>query len=251
MKRFVQIIWICLCLAGAAWFTMPVLHGGFMEGSLFGVSVCVLGIVLGVQYPKWVARGGWRKISIRVAAVCYALGLGWAGFLTGLILSYQAVPPPDGRNVVVLGAQVYSAERMGRSLTYRVEKACEYLEANPDVACTVTGGQGPNEPCPEALTARNALISKGVDPARLYMEDQSRNTRQNLENAKEIAEREGLGDEAVVVSQSFHLYRAVKLAEAAGFKAYGLAADTDPIIYPQYYGRELLSLTKWFIERIL
>lgn len=250
-RKWLKAAFIVLCAAGVLWFCMPILHGGFAEGSIFGVAVCGLGMAMALRYKRMAERGGWRKALVRTAAVLYALGICWAGYLTVLIVSYQAVTPPAGRNVVVLGAQVYSAERMGVSLGNRVERAYEYLQENPESKCIVTGGQGGNEPCAESLTARNALIRMGIDPGRVFTEDKSRNTRENLEYAMETAEKNGLGTEVVVVSQSFHLYRAVRLAESAGFNASGLAAETDPIIYPSYYGRELLSLTKWYIEELI
>ena len=84
------------------------------------------------------------------------------------------------------------------------------------------------------------------------MEDQSSNTRENLRFAKEIAEEQGLGEEVAIVTQGFHMYRALQLAKAAGFTPYSLVAETDPLLFPEYYGRELLSLTKWQVEhRIL
>lgn len=242
---------VVLCALGILWFCMPVLHGGFGEGSAFGVGVCGMGIVLAVWAPKWARRGGWRRALCTAWAALYILGLGWAGYLTGLILSFQAAEPPGNLNVVVLGAQVYSAERMGMSLTNRVARARDYLEEYPQTACIVTGGMGGNEPCPESLAAKNALVRGGIAPDRIYMEDKSRNTRQNLEFAMELAKKEGLDTRVVVVSQNFHLYRAVRLARAAGFEAYGLPAETDPIIFPSYYGRELLSLTKWYLEELL
>lgn len=254
MKRhmkWLKAAFIVLCAMGILWFCMPVLHGGFAEGSIFGVAVCGLGMAIALRYKRMVEKGGWRKALARTAAVLYALGICWAGYLTVLIVSYQSAPPPQARNVIVLGAQVYSAERMGVSLKNRVDRACEYLQENPDSKCIVTGGQGDNEPCPESLTARNALVRMGIDPGRIFAEDKSRNTRENLEYAMETAKANGLGTEVVVVSQSFHLYRAVRLAESAGFTASGLAAETDPIIYPSYYGRELLSLTKWYIEELI
>lgn len=254
MKRhmkWLKAAFIVLCAMGILWFCMPVLHGGFAEGSIFGVAVCGLGMAIALRYKRMVEKGGWRKALARTAAVLYALGICWAGYLTVLIVSYQSAPPPQARNVIVLGAQVYSAERMGVSLKNRVDRACEYLQENPDSKCIVTGGQGDNEPCPESLTARNALVRMGIDPGRIFAEDKSRNTRENLEYAMETAKANGLGTDVVVVSQSFHLYRAVRLAESAGFTASGLAAETDPIIYPSYYGRELLSLTKWYIEELI
>lgn len=250
-KKWCKVLFIVLCAAGILWFCLPLLHGGFAEGSVFGVAVCAFGIAIALRYGKMISKGGWQKILARTIAVCYALGLCWAGYLTVLIVSYQAALPPSGRNVVVLGAQVYSAERMGMSLRNRVERAYQYLQDNPESKCIVTGGQGNDEPCPESLTARNALIRMGIEPERIYFEDKSRNTRENLRYAMEEAKDKGLDTEVVVVSQNFHLYRAVRLAESAGFTASGLPAETDPIIYPSYYGRELLSLTKWYIEELI
>lgn len=250
-RKWLKAAFILLCAAGILWFCMPILHGGFAEGSIFGAAVCGLGMAIALRYKRLVERGGWRKVLARTAVVLYTLGIGWAGYLTVLIVSYQASPPPSGCNVVVLGAQVYSAERMGVSLKNRVDRAYEYLQENPDSKCIVTGGQGDNEPCAESLTARNALVRMGIDPERIFAEDKSRNTRENLEYAMEEAKENGLSTQVVVVSQSFHLYRAVRLAQSAGFTASGLAAKTDPIIYPSYYGRELLSLTKWYIEELI
>lgn len=250
IKKILKIIFVALCVLGILWFCLPILHGGFALGSVFGICVCATGIALTLLYRRMVSAGRKKKVIVRTLALLYVLGLGWVFFLTGLMISYQAVPPPDNLNVIVLGAQVFSAERMGKSLTGRVEKAVEYLNDSPQVLCIVTGGQGGNEPCPEALTQRNALIRRGIDPSRIYMEDKSRNTRQNLEFAMELAKEEGLDTRVVVITQSFHLYRAVSLARSAGFEAYGLVAETDPILFPQYYGRELLSLTKWWAEEL-
>ena len=55
----------------------------------------------------------------------------------------------DGREgldyIIVLGAQV---RKDGPSpvLKYRLDKAVEYLNENPDTVCIVSGGQGSNEP---------------------------------------------------------------------------------------------------------
>lgn len=250
LKKIWKPAFLSLCLLGVLWFCMPILHGGFGEGSVFGILICAAGIALALFYPKAKSRRGLPLVLARAAVALYCLGLGWAGWLTGLILFSQSAPVPQGMDVVVLGAQVYSAERMGQSLTDRVDRAAEYLLENPGSHCIVTGGQGGNEPCPEALTAKNALVRRGVEAERIYMEDKSRNTRQNLAFAREIAEEKGLEGPVVVVTQDFHMYRALRLAETAGFQARGLPARTDPVIFPSYYGRELLSLTKWYIEEL-
>lgn len=90
---------------------------------------------------------------------------------------------------------------------------------------------------------------KGIQEDRIFLEDRSHNTRENFKFAKEIQEEQGLGENVVVVTQGFHMYRAMQLAKAAGFTPYSLVAETDPLLLPEYYGRELLSLTKWWVEQ--
>ncbi len=251
LKKVMRAVGQVLCLVGCVWFVLPVLHGGFALGAAFGLCVCLLGFLLLRFYPRLAKAGAWKKALARLVSVFYVLGLLWAAFLTAAMLSAQYQTPPAGANVIVLGAQVYSAERMGQTLTSRIEKAYQYLTENPDAKCIVTGGQGGDEPCPEALTEKNALLRMGIHEDRIYMEDKSRNTRQNLKFAKEIADANGLGTEFVVTTQSFHMCRAMRLAESAGFTAYSLPADTDLILLPEYYGRELLSLTKWYLESLI
>ncbi len=83
------------------------------------------------------------------------------------------------------------------------------------------------------------------------MDDKSKNTRQNMRFSKEIADENRLGSQFVIVTQGFHMYRAMMLAKSAGITPYPLAADTDLILLPEYYGRELLSLTKFHLEQIV
>jgi len=253
MKKFrivLKILGCVLCGAGCIWFLLPIAHGGFRLGAAFGLCVCGLGLALLLCYRRFVGAGGRRKVCTRVLAVVYALGICWSVALTVLMFSAQYRTPPAGTNLIVLGAQIYSAERMGVSLTNRVDKAAAYLLENPEAQCIVTGGQGGDEPCPESLTQKNGLMRRGIEAGRIYMEDKSRNTRENMVYAMEVAKEEGLGTEVAVVTQSFHMFRALQLAESSGFTAYSLVADTDPLLFPEYYGRELLSLTKWIVQHL-
>ncbi len=251
LKKATKWIGKIVCLLGCLWFLLPLLHGGFALGAAFGFCVCALGFGLLHFYRRLAEKGSWKQALVRLVSACYAVGLAWAAFLTVLLFSAQYHTPPAGTNLIVLGSQVYSAERMGVSLRNRIDRAYEYLTEYPEAKCIVTGGQGSDEPCPEALTEKNALVRMGIAESRIYMEDRSRNTRENMKFAKEIAQENDLGTEFAVATQSFHMYRALKLAESAGFTAYSLTAETDWILFPEYYGRELLSLTKWQLERLV
>ena len=68
----------------------------------------------------------------------------------------------------------------------------------------------------------------GIDGSRIFMEDQSHNTRENLKFAMEIAQEQEMGEEVAIVTQGFHMYRATQLAKSAGFTPYSLVAETDP-----------------------
>lgn len=254
MKRVLFVLRMAgcvLCGAGCVFFLLPVFRGGFNLGAGFGMFVCLLGLALLLFFGKISRKGGWKQAVVRLVTAFYCLGLVWAAYLSGLMLSVQANTPPENVPVIVLGAQVYSEEKMGVSLTGRINAAYDYLLDNPQSSCIVTGGQGGDEPCPEALTEKNVLVKMGIDEERIFLEDRSHNTRENLVFAKEIAEEQGLGEEVAIVTQGFHMYRATQLAKAAGFTPYSLVAETDPLLFPEYYGRELLSLTKWWVERLM
>lgn len=254
MKRVLFVLRMAgcvLCGAGCVFFLLPVFRGGFNLGAGFGMFVCLLGLALLLFFGKISRKGGWKQAVVRLVTAFYCLGLMWAAYLSALMLSVQANTPPENVPVIVLGAQVYSEEKMGVSLTGRINAAYDYLLDNPQSSCIVTGGQGGDEPCPEALTEKNVLVKMGIDEERIFLEDRSHNTRENLVFAKEIAEEQGLGEEVAIVTQGFHMYRATQLAKAAGFTPYSLVAETDPLLFPEYYGRELLSLTKWWVERLV
>ena len=51
---------------------------------------------------------------------------------------------------------------------------------NPKLQCILSGGQGANEEISEAKCMYQYLASKGIDPHRLYQEDKSTSTRENI-----------------------------------------------------------------------
>ena len=91
-KKVGRILGLVLCGAGCVWFLLPLLRGGFRLGAVFGLAVCALGALLLVFYPRLARKGGWRNARVRLVACFYCLGLCWAGYLTGLMLSAQHRP---------------------------------------------------------------------------------------------------------------------------------------------------------------
>lgn len=170
-----------------------------------------------------------------------------------------------GRNglpyIVVLGAQVYKSGP-SRVLKFRLDKAAEYLNENPDTKCIVTGGKGYNEPFTEAEGMATYLYGVGIDPSRVILEKESTNTKENLKNAMKLICQETAGKEGVqagsfqdnevtsigIVSNNFHVYRAVKTANKLGISdACGIAASSTALFLPHNLLREFFSMMKFLL----
>ncbi len=110
----------------------------------------------------------------------------------------------------------------------------------------VSGGQGDNEPMTEAQAMRNWLETEGVPGNRILTEDQSTSTYENIKYSKAIMEREGFKT-AIIVSNDFHLYRALLMAKDFGITASAASAPTLDYLKSYYYSRELLSVIKYIV----
>lgn len=91
-------------------------------------------------------------------------------------------------------------------------------------------------------------MEKGIAEDRIIMEDKSTSTYENLKFTLEI-----IGDKdakIAIVTNNFHVYRAVLLGKYVGFKNVdGIAGDSDNRLLLNYMVREGLALFKEFIVR--
>lgn len=148
-------------------------------------------------------------------------------------------PPPHVPYLIVLGAKV-NGEEMSLSLLYRAQKALEYLKENPDTIVIVTGGQGEGEGITEAEALNRFFSENGITKERILKEDRSTSTYENLKFTENLYDIE----EAVIVSNDFHLYRAISLAEKVGIKGYPLAAETPKVVKISLFIREYAAILK-------
>ena len=151
--------------------------------------------------------------------------------------------------VIVLGAAVYG-ENPSLTLRHRCDRASAHLRSNPDAVAVVSGGQGPGESISEAEAMGRYLVNKGgIAEDRILREDRSTSTRENLTFSKEIIESSG-GDsrQVAIVSSSYHLYRAKRMAAALGMAADGLpSSDGYPLYMAGMYLREALAVWKLWL----
>ncbi len=170
------------------------------------------------------------------------LGVGTAYFIfqeLRLAGMAHAKPEPGADYVIVLGAHV-KGRRPSRSLLRRIRAAAKYLKENPEAKAIGSGGQGPGEDITEAACICKTLARMGISADRLLLEEVSESTRENLLYSMILGGRES---SYVIVTNGFHLFRAMETARRLGMKRVsGLAASSEPVLLPNYYVREFFAL---------
>lgn len=193
------------------------------------------------RLPKWLRV---------IVFLLFLTGLGLFCTIEGLIFSeYNAVPKSGADYMIVLGAQ-WKPEGPSEVLRRRLDKAAEYLNANPDTVVIVSGGQGSDEPISEAAGMRQYLANAGISDERILMEDKSTSTRENLMFSSSLLDKEN--DRVVIVSNNFHMFRALRLAKKQGYQnVEGLAASAVMALVPNNLLREFLCVLYEFVEGTL
>lgn len=192
--------------------------------------------------------GTWERIPIIARRLVEAIGcVLLAGILVfgGMSLSgFGATGEDDLDYLIVLGAQVRE-DRPSTVLQHRLDRAAAYLEQNPDTICIVTGGQGFNEPRPEADVMAEYLESQHVDPTRIVRENQARNTDQNIEFS--MAFLDPADDRVGIVTNDFHVFRGTRIARKKGLAhVCGISAPSNPWYLPNNVLRECFGIAKGF-----
>lgn len=170
-----------------------------------------------------------------------------------LVAGHVNNPKGSEKVVIVLGAAL-SGDKPSPILAKRLDKTVDYLADNKECIVIASGGQGPDEVVSEALAMKNYMLEKGVDSNKIYIEDKSTTTEENLRYSLEIMKELGF-DEAtpvVIVTNDFHCFRSGRYAEAEGYKnVRTLATNTPAILWLPNYIREIMALGKYYIKTVL
>lgn len=180
---------------------------------------------------------------IRGAAGLF-LGLGILIFLAAqccIISGMTAGKQESVDYVIVLGAQVRGT-RVSQALKQRLDCAVEYLQIHEDTVAIVSGGQGPGEDISEAEAMEAYLCEAGISSERIWKEDQSKSTEENIRFSK--AMMEDVDADIGIISNDFHVFRAVHIAKAQGVETVGIPAPSSIGMYPHFMMREAFALVK-------
>lgn len=195
----------------------------------------------GVRRPRLPrTRAGQRRLVRAVVAVCVLalLPATWLRLTTDGGLR-NAADVPRTEVAVVFGAGLWDGEP-SPYLAHRLDAAAELYRAGRIEVVLVTGDNS-REDYDEPDAMRGYLTRHGVPDARIVSDYAGFDTWDSCVRAKRIF---GV-DRAVLISQGFHIRRAVALCETAGVSSYGVGVD-EPHDATWYYGgvREVLAAGK-------
>lgn len=233
------------------WFALPS-FAIFSIGSVTGMVLSALTILYGIFYQKIYSFMNflWQNIAgkaILICLSCFLLGLALVALWETVgILRAAMHHPPENTTAVVLGCSV-KGERPSRVLNERLTAAYEYLIENEKALCVLSGGQGPGEDISEAECMYRYLTERGIAPERLFKEDRSSNTSENLKFSLEILKGQGIDGPITIITSEFHEYRANAVAQKLGIESYSTPSHTFFLYLPTFYVRELYGILYYMI----
>ena len=144
--------------------------------------------------------------------------------------------------ILILGAQVID-DKPSEMLEDRLKQGLELYNNGISNKIIVSGDHGRTD-YDEVRVMKDYLISDGVPCENIFMDHAGFSTYDSMYRAKNIFKVEKL----VVVTQSYHLYRAIYSGNKLGVDTYGVSSDLH-----QYGGqekrevREILARNKDFV----
>ncbi len=226
--RLVNILGIILafCLIGGFFFLWAIDY--YHSGSIYEVFTAEL--ICNVFY------------AIYTYVLCMMIGT----IITNMIVSNR-MPEPDKGFIMILGCSINADGTPTPLLRTRIDKAIEFAQYQQGktgklVNFITSGGQGDDEVVSESQAIKNYLMSKGIAEERIFMENRSTTTAENMRYSKEIIDSIDPNEKAAFATNNYHVLRSGMLAVENGLKAEGAGAKTKWYFWPNAAVREFVGL---------
>ena len=195
-----------------------------------------------------------KKNIIKILCILVCLGLLGAVAVLGIngiviwSTDKQILTPEEAANltdvdcILVLGCGVRNDGSPSDMLHDRLRMGVELYELGAAPKLLMTGDHG-QEDYDEVFVMKSFAVDAGIASEDVFMDHAGFSTYESMYRAKEIFQAKKI----IIVTQEYHLYRAIYIAEQLGMEAYGVAAD-----YRSYSGqtardvREILARVKDF-----
>ena len=225
-----------------------------LNGYSFSALVCVgiAGILVFYTYFPKIFRKfpGFTRTVKSMFTVILCIGLLIFALTEAVIIHASfGSQDTDFDYLLVLGAKV-RMDGPSLSLQNRIDAAYDYLAAHPDTIAILSGGKGGDEPVTEAACMYDRLVTRGIDPARLWKEEKATSTWENLKFTLDlIEEKTGTRPGKLgVISSEYHLFRASLFAKEHGVEFVGIPARTTILsLKVNYFLREVAGVWHYIL----
>lgn len=250
-----SIIQILLITAGTYYlmmFVIPVFGIIFNIGSILGTFLSLAVVLTGIFLKKIIKfckvhyKNKKGKIILNTVFSVIGAGLLCFSLVLGSIITSASTNAQGQSTVIILGCSVIG-DNPSVMLRSRINAAYDYMTENPDSVAVLSGGQGAGESITEAQCMFNVLTEMGIEKSRLYLEDKSRNTAENIIFSKKIIEENNLSKDVAVATSDYHLKRAAMICKENGLNPSRICAQSTFWDKPTFYLREVLGVVKEFI----
>lgn len=147
--------------------------------------------------------------------------------------------------ILVLGAGVWG-DRPSPMLEDRLLEGIKLYKNNVSPKIMMTGDHGTKE-YDEVNVMKAFAIEKGVPSGDIFMDHAGFSTYESIYRARDVFAVKKI----IIVTQEYHLYRALYIANELGIEAYGVPADPRQYVGALYRElREILARNKDFIQCI-
>ncbi len=147
--------------------------------------------------------------------------------------------------IIILGAGIWE-DKPSPMLEDRLLEGIKLYQNSVSDKIIMSGDHGRRE-YDEVNIMKNYAIEKGIPSENIFMDHAGFSTYESIYRAKDIFEAK----KVVIVTQKYHLYRALYIANQLGLEAYGVGADPRQYIGATYRElREILARDKDFIKCI-
>ena len=196
---------------------------------------------------KWLKRGILALFCLGITGTAVVFGLSSYIKKETAEKIITAEEATDADCILVLGCGVREDGSPSLMLRDRLEKGIELYEAGTAPKLLMSGDHGRKD-YDEVNLMKSYAMEKGVPSEDIFMDHAGFSTYDSMYRARDIL----CAEKVIVVSQEYHLYRALYLAEKLGLEAYGVPAQ-DVNYRGQAYRefREMLARAKDFCTAVI
>ncbi len=168
----------------------------------------------------------------------------WLNSKGKIFYSLEKIPKADIG--ILLGTSRYISQgNINLFYKYRIDAAEKLLKSGKIKKIILSGSK--DEGYDEVEWMKNDLLKKGIKIEKIILDKKGNRTKDSIDNAI----KSGYSN-FIIISQKFHLERAIFLSSLSGMVSYGFAAESPDTVYSsKIYFREIFARIKLIFKDIL